>query len=122
MRGQKIYSFIKAITLLLVCFVTLSGSRIAPAKVDLSKVYGIAYIEKTKSFAQYKVFVAGSESVADLKVYKVGTGSEANKSGLWHQTTSKDVKAFSVYFVESRNDADFSIYYVSNSSIAGPPS
>lgn len=96
------------------------GLGSAPAAPpDPCTLSGTVYVEKSPSYAQYRVYVHDSEAFADLIVCKQENKLFADQPGLWHFTDQRQLADFSIYLEKSENMADFSIAYTDTESFAG---
>ena len=86
---------------------------------DPCKVYGVVYIEESKTMADFLVYEEESEVFADVIIFEESNRLFADRAGIWHFTKQRDFADFTVYFTPRRKDADFSVAYTKTESFAG---
>jgi len=108
-------------SLLFLLTVLHAGSRPVPPRtgVDFCRLYGAIYIEKDRTYADYKVFVAEDEGLADLAVYLEDNALYADQSGMWYITKDRNQADYRIFLEKTKPFADFSIAYTTARSFAG---
>lgn len=86
---------------------------------DYCSLYGVVFVEKEKSRADYLVYLEENEAFADLVVYREPNRLFADKRGLWHYSANRSLADFTIFFVQERHQAHFSISYTNSSIFAG---
>lgn len=108
------------------CLLTLlvtvhAGSHTAPrqGRVDYCRLYGAVYVERDRSYADFRVFVEEDEGAADLSVYLEDNALYADQSGIWYFTKDRNQAQYRIYLEKTKSFADFSIGYTTARSFAG---
>lgn len=113
MRSLKRFIWITA---LLGCF----GAWAQVGRPAKCEAFGAVYFTKTKSEADFIVFIEESEGLATLKVFKVDNILYASGPGLWYETQAKSQARYLVYIeTERKSAADFTVAYVTQEAYAG---
>lgn len=94
-------------------------SVLFPIQTDPCELYGVVYIETSKSQADYIVYEEESEAFANVLVFKQENKLFADASGLWHFTDDRTFADFTIYLTEKKNQAHFTVNYIDNESFAG---
>ena len=112
------YIFASVLFLLIVLH---AGSRTTQprVRVDYCRLYGAIYIEKDRTYADFKVFVAEDEGLADMSVYLEDNALYADQSGVWYFTKDRNQADYRIYLEQTKSFADFSIAYTTAKSFAG---
>jgi hypothetical protein len=102
----------------IIAFMGVNGVTYAQG-FDTCQLYGVVYVTKNPSEANFKIVVEESEAFADLVVFQEQNRLMADEPGIWYMVDSPGFANFSVYIESNRGLADFSIFYTEILSFAG---
>lgn len=106
--------------LLSMTFLVLTCGAAMAQRMDPCDLYGVVYVEPTRSFADYTIYVdSNSDAFADLLVFETENRLFADRPGLWFFTTNPHMADFTVFIEQREGLADFIIFKTDTESFAG---